>query len=140
MDRIFETNSNFHVKQGTMGKVQFLSYKSFFLVLTKFLLGEEDWALGYNSVMFCNFPDISFPKILSLKLFGNSWGNSHIPCLLLVIMLCFTCGERRIWSTIKKSQNYDHDCLQNFCLLFISLLTVWIVKNSHMLAEFTFSF
>ena len=26
-----------------------------------------------------------FPKILSLKLFGNSWGNSYIPCLLLII-------------------------------------------------------
>ena len=26
-----------------------------------------------------------FPKILSLKLFGNSWGNSYIPYLLLII-------------------------------------------------------
>ena len=25
--------------------------------------------------------------------------------LLLIIMLCFTCGERKIWSKMKKCQN-----------------------------------
>ena len=37
MDKIFETNSSFHVKQRTKRKVQFLFYFSmrFFLVLTK---------------------------------------------------------------------------------------------------------
>ena len=31
--------------------------------------------------------------------------NLLIPCLLLIITLRFTCGERKIWSNIKKSQN-----------------------------------
>ena len=57
--RIFETKSNFHVKQRTTGKVQFLFFSSFLLVLTKFLFWEEDWALGYNSMKFRDFPDIS---------------------------------------------------------------------------------
>ena len=33
---------------------------------------------------------------LSLETFGKSWGNSYIPCLLLIITLRFTCGERKI--------------------------------------------
>ena len=39
--------------------------------------------------------------ILSVK----SFGNLYIPCLLLKISLCFTCGERKIWPSIRKSQN-----------------------------------
>ena len=35
MDKIFETISSFHVKQHTTGKVQFLLFSSFLLVLTK---------------------------------------------------------------------------------------------------------
>ena len=50
--KIFEINSSFHVKQHTTGKVQFLFFSSFLLVLTKFSLWEEDWALGYNSMKF----------------------------------------------------------------------------------------
>ena len=94
--KIFETNSSFHVKQCTTGKVQFLFFSSFLLVLTKFSFWEEDWALGYNSMIFWDFPDISF---------GNSWGNSYISYLLLIITLYFTCGERKNYSTIRKSQN-----------------------------------
>ena len=52
MDKIFETNSSFHVKKRTMGKVQFLFLGRTFSVLTKFLLWEEDWVLSYNSVKF----------------------------------------------------------------------------------------
>ena len=82
-------------------KVQFQFLNSFLLVLTKFLFLEEDWALGYNSMKIWDLLNISqFPKILrflSLKLFCNSWGNSYVPCLLLIITICFTCGERKIW-------------------------------------------
>ena len=33
----------------------------------------------------------------AIKSFGNSFGNSYTPCLLLIITLCFTCGEKKIW-------------------------------------------
>ena len=33
------------------------------------------------------------------------WGNSYIPCLLVIITLRFTCGEKKNWQSIKKSQN-----------------------------------
>ena len=49
----------------------------FLLLLTKFSFWQEDLALGYYSMKFEDFLDISlFPKILSLRSFGNSWGNS----------------------------------------------------------------
>ena len=61
-----------------------------------------DWAPGYNSMKFRDFRDLlQFSKILSLRLFGNSWGNSHIPCLLLIITLRFTCDEKKIGESIK---------------------------------------
>ena len=39
---IFETNSSFHVKQCTTGKLQFLFFRSFLLVLTKFSFWGKD--------------------------------------------------------------------------------------------------
>ena len=58
-------------------KFNFCFSRDFLLVLTKFSFWQQDWALGYHSMKFRHFPNISwFPKILSLKLFANSWGNS----------------------------------------------------------------
>ena len=51
------------------GKVQFLFFSSFLLVLIKFSILGEDLALGYISMKFWD---------LSLKSFGNSWNDSHI--------------------------------------------------------------
>ena len=57
MTKAFETSSSFHVKWGTTGQVQFLFFKGFLLVLIKFSFWGGDWALGYNSMGFCYFPD-----------------------------------------------------------------------------------
>ena len=46
MDKIFKTNFRFHVKWQTMAKVHHLLFGNFLLVLTKFLFGEEIWALS----------------------------------------------------------------------------------------------
>ena len=48
--KIIETISSFHVKQRTTGKVQFLFFSSFLLVLTKLSFWGEDWAVGCNSM------------------------------------------------------------------------------------------
>lgn len=56
-----------------MGKVQYLVFDIFFLVLAKFLFWEGVWALAYNFVQFLDFADSSkFPKIVCLYLFGKS--------------------------------------------------------------------
>ena len=40
-------------------------------------------------------------QVLSLK----SFGNSYILCLLLIIMIRFTCGDTKVLPNIKMSQN-----------------------------------
>ena len=54
-----ETNSIFHVKQRKTRKGSFLFFNSFILVLTKLLFWQGDWAVGYHSMKFSQFPDIS---------------------------------------------------------------------------------
>ena len=51
--------------------------------------------------------------------------NIYITCLLLIILLCLTCGKKVIWKfyqiLVKHQKDwkyYDHDCQQNFILLF----------------------
>ena len=42
--------------------------------------------------------------------------------------------------TSKVSKYYENDCLQNFLLHFMSLLTAKFVKNSHIWARIYFNF
>ena len=74
------------------------SFSVVWLVMKNLSLWRQGWALVYHSSKFWDFPGFClFPKIQSLKSFNNSSGNSDTPCLLLIIALCFTCGERKIW-------------------------------------------
>ena len=57
--KIFEGNSSFYVKLRTAEKVQFPSFKRFSLVLAKSSFWQGHWALGYHSMGFGQFPDIS---------------------------------------------------------------------------------
>ena len=52
IEKIYETNSSFHVKKRSTRKLQFLFFSSFLLVSEKFWVQREDWALGYNSMKF----------------------------------------------------------------------------------------
>ena len=45
------------------------------------------------------FSAVSFDNFLSFKSFGNSWGNSYIACLLQIIVLRFSCSEKKIGKT-----------------------------------------
>ena len=59
MEKIFETNFRFHLKQRTMGEVKHLVFSNFPLVSTKFSFMEEDWAQRYSFMQFWDFTDIS---------------------------------------------------------------------------------
>ena len=50
MEKIFEINSSFHVKQRMESSISI--FQSIFLVLIKLLLWKEYLALGYNSMKF----------------------------------------------------------------------------------------
>ena len=70
--KIFETDSSFHLKQCTSGKVSWLIFWTFLLLLAKFSFWQGDWALGHQSIKFKHFRKISkFRKILNFKLFSN---------------------------------------------------------------------
>ena len=57
--KISENNYSFHLKWCTMGKVSFLFFKSFLLVVTKPSCWDGHWALGYHSMEFRKLIDIS---------------------------------------------------------------------------------
>ena len=79
-------------------------FQGFLLVLAIFSFQGEDWAQAV--VLWGHDFFLVYPSFLNCTSFGNSWSNSLVYVSLLpVIMLLFTCGERKICSSIKKSQN-----------------------------------
>ena len=58
--------------------------------------------------------------------------NNHAPCHLW--------GKESLLNHQKVLKYYENDCLQKFILLFMSLLTALIVKNSLILAVIYFIF
>ena len=78
----------------------------FFDCYCQSVISGGDWALGCDFIQIWDFPNISlFPKMLSLKLSGNSWGNSYTKFTILDIKFHFTCGESDVCLTIVKFQN-----------------------------------
>ena len=119
--KIVKNNEFEYLKKCTTGKVQFLFFKWFLLALTKFWFREEDWLLGNYFIKIWDFSDSSyFPKILSLKSFGNSWAtrtyqfitNNHASFPLT--------WKENLLKHQQVSKFFYHDCLQVFLLLFIS--------------------
>ena len=58
IDKIFETALVFMWNIILQENFNFHS-SAVFASIDKILLGEEDWALGYNSMNFWDFPDLS---------------------------------------------------------------------------------
>ena len=118
--KLFATKSSFHMKYRTTGIFYLLFLDTRLLVLTKFLFFQGAWVLGSHSMKFRHFLNIYyFPKILSLKSFGNSRCNSWMPCLCVTIAHPFTCSQRLIWQNIKKSQNIMNLIVWKFFFCFL---------------------
>ena len=82
----------------------FCWYQNVLMHFGFFLRG--DWPLGYIVLwgfeiflIFSNFLCLFFSCMCTKArpVFGNLWSSLHIPCLLLIITLRFTCGEKKIW-------------------------------------------
>ena len=59
----------------------------------RFFFWKGDWTLDTVSIQFWDFPNIfQFPKLLSLKLLGNSRGNNYALYFIVHIKWRFTCG------------------------------------------------
>ena len=64
----------------------------------KFSFWEGDLALAYAPTEIWDFPNIPlFPDILSLQLFGSSWGNLYTQFAILDITLRFSCDESDLY-------------------------------------------
>ena len=61
---------------------------------------------GHQIPAFHGVENSSFPKILSLKSFGNLRGNSCIHFLLTIVYFFFTCRVEKLDKSVKKSTNY----------------------------------
>ena len=96
------------------------------LVWKKFHFLEEDWTLGHILWRFDIF--LILPNLLR----SYEWGNSYIQCLLLIITLFFTCGEKNIWLNMGKSQNImsmieDSECVSSASLAIFLALFLWLI-------------
>ena len=86
-------------------------------------------------MQFSDFLDISlFP---SLRSFSKLQGDSYIINNYSLLHLWW---KESLLNYQKVSKYYEHDCLQNVVLLFMSPLKALIVKNSHILIWIYFIF
>ena len=84
-----------------------------------------------------DFPDLSeFPNIL------RQLGNQLVYTMFVTNnwALFHLWWKEDLVKHQKVSKYYENDCLQNFLLLFMSLLTASIVKTVKFRMEFTLSF
>ena len=96
-----------------------------------FHLGKKKLARASHSMKCRQFLDISLVyKILSVRWFGNLWGNYYIPCLSVIIPHHFTSRKRKICWNIKKSQNNMKMivCKTFFSFLFFLLRVKHVIK------------
>ena len=98
-------------------------------------LPHQNLAFGQSAGYSPSDPSISgiflkFPNFLRLMSFGNSYGNSYIHFLVIIIQFRFTCGEGKLCSKAKKSTNVLSRivAIYLFCWFFISGSLIQYVK------------
>ena len=113
---MFEKNSSFHVKKRTTGKVQFLFSMSILLVSTKFSFCEGDWVLGYNSMKFWHYSELSkFLNNLSLLSCSATRQATRIYQFITNTQVSFhLCWKKNLLKHQKFSKCYDHGCSYSF--------------------------
>ena len=93
--------------------ILFISFIFFFFFLQQFFASINkifpsgrrlDTRLLFYDVLSFSGSFLIFSDLI-LRSHSNSWGNSYISCLLLIIMLHFICGKKKNWQSIKKSVN-----------------------------------
>ena len=121
INKIFKTNFSSHVKQHTTEKVQFLFFSRFLLMLAGFLF--RSGRTGRQAIILGSFEiSLIFPNFLRFQILIclTTCEATLYTSLLVIVTLRFTCGEREIWSIIKKSQNIIKVgvLLYNKCIFF----------------------
>ena len=139
--KIFDRNWNFHVKQRFTGKVQFRFFRRFLLVLTKFLFQEKIEHCKQILSSFGIF--LIYPIFLRYSVLSCSATWEAAP---IYQFICNNDASFHLWSkenllnNQKVSKYHKNDRVQDFLLLFKSLLTALTVKSSHILDWIYFIF
>ena len=106
LDKIFGIMQRSPVKMDKTSKICYLILRVFWQVLSKFDFWKENRVLGCVSTQNFNFSNPSwFLKILNLKWFFNSWGNSCTKFVILDIKYRFTCADSNLCQVIENGQN-----------------------------------
>ena len=83
-------------------KLWYMFLNTFWAQVSKIYLSREDGTPDCVLMQFWDFSNIFlFPKILSLKLFGNTWGNLY-RSFVLNIMFHFAYGEWNMYQDFVK--------------------------------------
>ena len=101
---MFETNLKEKKYQKENSKnVWYLPLDIFWAPVAKIYFSRGDWTLDCVPMQFLDFAYFStFPLILSLKSFGNVWGNLYIRFLILNTKFRSTRGEWNVyWNLVK---------------------------------------
>ena len=87
----------------------------FWHISSVFNFSKEDVALGYVSTHVSPFSNISsIFKIIRLKSFRKSWGNSCTKFVMPDIKYNFTCGDSDLSETIKKYPSINTKIIWKF--------------------------
>ena len=140
------------VKLQRKRKTWYLLLRVYWLLLPNFNIWKRHWAVGYVSTQIKYFPDISlFPKIPSLKSFGNSWGSSYVKFAKLdITFYLWLIGS--VLKHCKVPKYYDQDCrkqkyaqgwrrkIQQNCSIWYHWMSLWLAWDifSKSMTEFVF--
>ena len=110
-----------------------MSFIWFFAILvvkvSKFHFWANGWVLAIKCKHFRDFLQISaLPKITSLKLFENSWCNTDIQFLVIIIEFHFIWGEEKLCQIVKNATNVLLKIAWKFC--FALQLRKWSIFST----------
>ena len=96
-------------------KLWYLFLGDIWLLVSNIHLWRLDWALGCVTTQTWDIPNISkFPKILSLRLYGNLWVNSYAKVFILDIKSHFPYGKSSHCQNFVTFQNISQKIVRKF--------------------------
>ena len=117
------------------GKSSISIFQQFFASIDNFNFGSK---IEHHATILSRFEIfLIFPNFLSLELFGNS----YIPCLLLIVRIGFSCSDTKTLSNIKMSQSIMTRIVWKIFFCFLCLnKQLQLLKTVILLAEIYFIF
>ena len=131
LDNIFGIKQRNQATLDCSRKLRYLLLQNIWSLLQRFYFRKEDWTLRAISTQFCHFPQYFLILFLSLKSFGNSWGNVVYTRFFFFtfylffytrmfftfnINHCFPCGELKLFWNVAKLQNITSMIIWEFLI------------------------